>query len=285
MDDNLDWEVSQLRERYAWLGLTPEQALTVYSMEAQDMRPLTDKREYFSFWEQQDYDLDRWKALLDDRQMKLYEVHQAEQEQQHIAFLVERDVERAKEIPLRVEWVEWLRAEFVPGFQARAMQQYLFFHLEQEKQKYLRKEYRAFCTRRRQVALVNHYRQSKRWQPISLQEALLQQEEMEILPNFTFFEEDTDVGVRGVMDFLFSKYRHVVPNWAEFLEKEFAARAEQYREMRKKHFGEEVRTGGWSTYIYPRTERSDAEVGWMTYLLMEPTVRGGAESGGGPVHG
>jgi hypothetical protein len=202
-------------------------------------------------------------------QMKSYAARQSEGKRRHIAFLEERDAACVKDIPLVREWLEWLTTGFVPGLRREAKQQGVMFSIEKEKIAYLRQEFELYLKRARHSLLVRHYRDSRRWQPRSLELALLRHEEMRLLPNYLAFIGAADEAVRSVAAFLLRNYSSLIKEKAGFFEKQFALTGVYYRKLRQRHFGGEKPATGWHTTIEPKTDLSHAGIAWMTYLLME----------------
>lgn len=268
MDEKLEWEIKTIQGRYRYLRLSAKQALAVYHLE-QEWRPRDFDVDIFSFWEEQDYEWDRWRKILTDSQMKKFEERQAESVKREEKGLRASNEDAAKELALMQEWVGWLKEEFVPDLVRDAIKSGILFSVHWEKIQLLRREYKKYLERRRYSAIVKHYRYSRRLQPNTLELALLKVEEISVLPNYIFFIEQADEAVKAVATFLLKRFKGTIRSHTEFLKQKFAETGERWRILREKHFGDETKIAGWHFAIYPNHSLSDEEVAWMDYLLMD----------------
>lgn len=262
--------IRNIQNRYAELELNAEQAVKM--LELEDDKTITSfdaerRIESFSFWEQQDYELDEARRFLTEHQLGLYANRQCSAAEAHEVRLKEEDEKQAKELVVSEEYTIWLREQFLPGMLKELIHVPIVFSMEREKVAYLRAEYQRYLAVSRHNALVRHYRQYKTLAPNRLRIALLREERLAILPSYGTFIDGADDAVKSAGSFLADKYRGFAERGAEFFRKKSAESNSQYAEIRMRHIGERERSG-WRVTIMPKTSLTEAQHGLMAMMLV-----------------
>ncbi|HEY4063705.1 MAG TPA: hypothetical protein VGM30_17475 [Puia sp.] len=261
-------EFAAVQRRYDHLQLTYEQAEQVFLYEQESEAPIRGALS-FTFWEEREYEWDRMKAILTPEQLPLYERDRQQSIDAYEASLRKMDAaEWPVEIAIFEEMIAWYGETFIPGFRREALQVPILLFVETEKIVYLRAEYKKFLQRTRRDALVNHYRQSRSFQPNALRLALLRQHLLELWPDFARWYREADGPTQTVAAFVLERYQgYCRQGSAFFQEKEEAAR-HQWANIRTRHTGEAT-IRGWHVPASLQPAWSVEELGMMALVLME----------------
>jgi hypothetical protein len=271
MESQEKWELGIVRDRHRWLKLTPKQVRAVWEIEQMDNQLLlADHKEIFSFWEEMDRDWDRWHAILKPDQFKLWAGDHKKHQREHEQQLIRGDAGNLKDVEFHQVYMDWLRKTFLPGFHKAVGMDGIWMRIRlQDKIDYLRAEYRTHILRRKSNAIISHYRYCRRLQPNALRLALLRNELLNLLPDYTSFVRQADEGVKAVGGLLLEKQRFMFAQKGELILEKIKPMYAYHKVLRKKFFGDETPNDGWQVVIENKSDLTPAEQNWMNYLLMD----------------
>jgi hypothetical protein len=266
MNPETEQFINAVRTRYDYLQLSTVQANEVLQWQQQ---PTTYgiNVQTFSFWEELNFTLDKFRIILTDSQFFKYEEEQQKTVHAYEQTLMKKDADQSNELFFQEEWTGWLKEVFVPGFQKSALKEGILFSFERDKINYLRLEYQTFLAEQRQNTLVKHYRYSQRLQPNTLKLAMLRLGQLQLMPDYSSFMSWGDDAVKAVAAFLLEKYRGFGKTKAAFFQQKLEETEERLQRMREKYPRKPIR--GWHSTITPSNALPVEEHGLMCLMLME----------------
>jgi hypothetical protein len=255
-------EIRCVQDRHDSLKLTFGQAEQVYLFEQERDRHA---EEYFSFWEEMDFQMDVFRNILTAEQWTVYEPGWQEHIAFHIQTLIEGDQQALKQIAYCQAILDYYQQDFIPevkrsGLWSRVRDESSL----QPKADYLRAETTLFWQKRKKSILIHHYRHSRQYQPLSLQKALLKHQIHTLLPMVPVenIDEPTNAATRFVSDRLPIWY-FKLPAYAKLWEDHLL----RMQQLREQHFGKPSDRQGWHVTISTDPEKQQADF-LMSLLLM-----------------
>jgi hypothetical protein len=263
-----EWQLKALQTRFKAtydLVLTVDQAKKVYKYE-QDKNTYSEKN-FFSVWEEWDYELSTFKEILNDEQFKNYETFLKENVQRYEQSLVELDNERINEIAYNEELINFYETQFLPDFfKDPFLLTFGWLSADKAKIEYLRTEYKNFLNDTKKAILTNHFRHHRTFKPKELKLSLLQHTLSYIYPDYTSFKHQMDKPTLTVAHYLKTKFQYLPDTLDELLTRKYNELKELNDANFKKHYGE-IR--GWHVVVGQLTPEEEQEHRAMTLLLLD----------------
>lgn len=245
-DEELQMHIEMIQHTYQELNLSYQQALKIYLFEEENShRPIGYS---FSFWEEKDAELDCFTGILNEAQLKLYLQHRDENIFRHEQFLIDSDLSQKEYLDYHTDLINFYREQYIPDFfkEDLFIMRRVVISENETKLRYLKSEYKKFLDRSRAKIIVNHYRHSKLFEPITLQLALTRCNLLYIVPQFNYFQSEMDEPTKAVANYLVSTYQRFHEQHKVFFEQKAKALQSFMEHASAKHI---TPKGGWSTNI------------------------------------
>lgn len=229
--------INLVKERHYQLELTFEQAEKVYKYEQE--KNLYSNEYYFSVWEEYDYLLDNFQKILNEKQFKAFLTRHNEDIKNHEQFLIDNDKEQIKYIAYHNELLEFYNQNLFPAFfKEKFLTQTVSLSFEKAKIEFLKKEYKSFLDSQKVGFISSHYRNSRHYQPNSLQLALLRHKLNYVIPNFSLFKVKMDEPTKSVASFLLNKFQHILERHQDFFKRKEEELTFFAKSIQEKYIGE-----------------------------------------------
>ncbi|GAB3326096.1 hypothetical protein GCM10027299_25070 [Larkinella ripae] len=224
------------RNQYA-LELAFDQAERVYAFE--ESKNAYSTTDYFSEWEERDYEWTAFKAILTEAQFKDYEGKRKAFLQATEAGLMEEDRAKNVEIAYNQELIRFYENEFLPDFFKERFLLSLT-HLPETKTKvdFLKAEYQRYLIENRKHLLVTHFRFARTFMPNALTISLLQLKLTHLWPDYYYFSRKLDEPARATAEHLKKRLAYLDERTYAFVQEKYEA-LQAFNELNyKKHFSE-----------------------------------------------
>lgn len=215
LHDN-EWEIEALQTRYKAMNgieLTKDQAEKVFIYEQE--KNAGSSKYYFSTWEELDYEEVKFKEILTSSQFQSYISKRPSQLKQIEKSLIENDKQYLSQLIAAEKKLDYYKNILVPSLRKDLRLFYTAFDSEREKVDFLKSEYKKYLMNAKKQILVDHFRQSKTFQPIVLKLNLLRHEEKCLLPDYLAFKGTFDKPTKAVADFLLEKVLRISKNLSD----------------------------------------------------------------------
>jgi len=202
------WELEAIQNRYHathGLNLTAGQAKLMYEYE--QLRDTPSGNHYFSLWEELDFELVSFQEILTPEQFEVYKVNCQEVIRHHEEQLVLQDQEYVKYVEATKDLLRYYQKQLLPNLEKQGMIIWQAFRNDKEKVAYLKAEYKRFLEDNKKFILVNHFRNSKTFQPNLLKLSLLHHQLICMLPDYNSFQAGMDTPTRVIVEYLESKIK------------------------------------------------------------------------------
>lgn len=261
------WHIGQVQERYPIYNLSFEQAEKVYQFEQE--RDAHSEKDFFSEWEQWDFELATFREILKGEQLALYlSNHEAEIKAHEQHLIKEDNSERQlKQLEYVNRIIDYFQHEFVPGLLKNETVRRVAFvmYMEGNKLTYLEKEYKKHCAGIKKQIHIKHFRHNRTFRPNELKQALLHHSINYIWPNYDQFYHSTDKATQAVGDFLYERISRYFKSEHAFLTQAIEENQRFMNALFKEFFGD---MSGWHAYIEPSRE-DELKSFCMSLLLLD----------------
>ena len=256
--------INLVKDRHHQFKLTFEQAEKVYQYERD--KDLRSTENYFSSWEEYDYMFDNFQKILNEKQLKKFLAWHKENIKRHEEFLVESDKEQVKYIDYENELLKFYEERLFPEFfKEKFLTDTVSLSLEKFKVEFLKKEYKAFLDSQKVGIISSHYRESRLYQPNTLQVALLRHRLYYIIPRFSFFKTKMDEPTKATANFLLNKFQFILERHQEFFKRKAEELSSFAKSIQEKYIGEPK---GWH-YVIKETDEQQRENQIMQVVLID----------------
>ena len=276
-DEEYQMHVKRIQHTYEALNLSNDQALKMYLYEEENSRrPIGCS---LSFWEEQDAELDSYAKILNEAQLQLYLQHRDENIFRHERFLIDSDLSQKEYLDYHTDLTNFYREQYIPDFfkEDIFIMRRVVISENETKLHYLKSEYKKFLDRSRAKIIMNHYRHSKLFEPITLQLALTRCNLLYIVPRFKFFQSEMDAPTKAVANYMVSTYQRFHEQHKVFFEQKAKALQSFIEQASAKHIKPK---GGWHTTInLHETEEEIIAERIMQLLLADEMFYGLKEAG------
>ncbi|MFC5407793.1 hypothetical protein ACFPMF_00625 [Larkinella bovis] len=219
------WLIDIIKDRFQnmyGLELTDEQAERIHQFE--DDKNVYSATDFFSEWEEWDFEWASFKDILTEQQFETYEEKRKGFIQQMETGLKEADRARAVEIDYHQELIGYYENEFLPDFfNDRFLQPLAILPETKTKVDFLKAEYRRYLIEYRKHVLVGHFRYARTFRPNLLRISLLQLKLNHLWPDYFYFKRKMDESTKAVAEYLEKKVDYLDDRTYEFVRKKFDA--------------------------------------------------------------
>ncbi len=258
------WTINLVRDRYHQFKLSFEQAEKIFEFEK--TLDLHSTKYFFSTWEEEDFILDNFRKILNEKQLKKFIGRQKQNIRRHEQHLTEGDKEQEKYIKYYNELIDFYEQRIVPEFLKEKIHIDIAISIESKaKVEFLKQEYKKYLDEQKLNILTSHYRHNKLFSPNQLEVKLLMHKLECIIPIYFSFKNHIDKPTKAVANFLIKKYHYIptrLENFFKLKQQEYSSAIE---EIKSKHIGE---IKGWHTTI-TETELQQIENQIMQVVLMD----------------
>jgi hypothetical protein len=265
LPDEYQWYVNLVRDRYEYLNLTYEQAEEIHKYQ-QDKDTYSNKH-FFSFWEEQDYELTIFTGILNQEQLKSYEAFLKENIKRYEQSLIEQDGQKTNEIAFYEELIGFYDTSFLPDFFKNPSLLFAALFTDRAKIDFLKMEYKQFLNDTKKAIVTSHFRNSRTYKPNEFKASLLRHQLSYMLPDYPSFKYLMDEATKAVANYLATKLRHFPDETEELVTRKFKELQEFRDGCFKKHYGE-VR--GWHAVVGQQpTQEEEKENRTLTLMLLD----------------
>lgn len=260
-----------VQSRYHPYNFSFEQAEAVYGFEQE--RDASSGTNFFSQWEEWDFEMATFREILNEEQLALYLVNHEAEVKAYEKQLTEQDNSETqiKQLTYMTRMLAYYRNELIPGLQKNEeVRRYLSIARigENNKLNYLKEEFKQYLPGVRKQTLINHFRQNRTFRPNALKHALLMHSINDVWPDYEPFYHSMDTPTRAVADFLEHKVTRYFAEIKKILEQNIAHRQGFMDRLFKEFFSHE---GGWHVYR-ETTPEAALKTFSMSLLLLETSV-------------
>ena len=263
-NEEYQWHINLIKDRYNALNLTFEQAEKIYTYEKD--KDIFSEKSIFSAWEEWDYELTIFRDILNAEQFNNYEVSLKEIIKHYEQTLIQQDKEDTNEILYFEELINYYETRFLPDIFNTSILRFSFLQNDKSKIEYLKTEYNRFLNDTKKELLSNHFRYNRTFKPNELKVALLRHKLSYYIPNYNHFKYMMDEPTKAVALYLYSKLQNLPENIEEIINRKFHELKEFCNELYKKHY---TNSEGWHVVIAKNSAEEEKEFRIMTYLLLD----------------
>ncbi|MDJ1473085.1 hypothetical protein QNI19_19655 [Cytophagaceae bacterium DM2B3-1] len=254
--------IHTIQNRYRSLKLTFEQAEQVHLFDQQTSHSRED--DYFSVWEEMDFQMDTFRSILTSEQWGIYEPDWQEQIAYYVNTLIESDQNHTKEIAYYHDVLAYLNQTFVPNLRHWGINQWAWIEPSlQPKIEYLRAEAKLLWLKKKKNIYIYHYRHYRQYQPLRLQAALLQHQMIALQPVLPF--DTTEEPIKLMVQFVKKNLpMHSMSQlgYSDLWEAHLA----HMEQLGEQHYGKRSSRQGWHIQVTRDTE--DSKVDFLMSLLL-----------------
>ncbi|WP_026897852.1 hypothetical protein [Daejeonella oryzae] len=266
--EDYQWHINLVKDRNHDLNLTFEQAEQIYKIE--EDKSIYSEKQYFSAWEEMDYELSTFKKILNPKQFATFEINMKEIVENYQQSLIEQDTEKLIEIEFNKATIKYYEEQFLPGFFKEPLL-YTFHWLSADKAKieFLKAEYKKFLDDSRKRILIEHFRHYRTFKPNELEASLLQHKLSYLWPDYLSFKAVMDEPTKVITEYLKQKFKYVIEKYDEFIAKKLEELIVFNKENSDKYHDDSH--GGWHTIVIGQTntEEEEKEYRAMCVLLLD----------------
>ena len=265
--EEYQWHINLVKDRNHALNLTFEQAEQVYKFE-EDKTICSDKQ-YFSTWEEWDYEFYTFKRILNQEQFDIFEQNMKDAVENYQQSLIEQDIENLKEIEFNKETIKYYEEQFLPDFFKDPVL-YTFHWLSGERAKieFIKAEYKKFLSNSKRRILIDHFRHNRIFKPNEVEVSLLRHKLSYLWPDYNSFKEQMDEPTKAMTEYLKQKFKYFIEKYDEFIVSKLEGLKIFNKENFDKYHGES--RGGWRTIIIGQTSPDEErEYRTMCILLLD----------------
>ena len=261
--DEYQWSVNLVRDRYAYLSLTFEQAELIYKYELE--RDTNSDKYYFSQWEEWDFELTSFQEILAGEQLNGYQKFRNESIESYIKNLIELDSKSQSDIDYKCDLISFYELQFLPEIRADMFLNFFWLHSDTPKIEYLRREYKRFLDDTKKEILTSHFRHNRIYRPNALKASLLQHKLSCILPDYFRFQHVMDNPTKSVAAYLKSRVKTLPPETESLVSRKFEELITFNQSNLNNHFGN---IEGWHVFgrLSPEEEKIHRN---MSLLLLD----------------
>jgi len=241
--EDYQWSVNLVRDRYAYLNLTFEQAELIYKYELE--RDTNSDKYYFSQWEEWDFELTSFQEILEVEQWNMYQNIHRESLEKYSKNLVEQDDKSQSDIDFNSDLISFYVSKFLPDIRADIFLKFGWLQRETSKIEYLRREYKSFLNDTKKEILTSHFRHYKVYRPKGLKASLLQHKLSCIFPDYVRFKHVMDDPTKSVAAYLEARVKTLPPETENLLSRKFEELKEFNRSNFTNHYGD---IEGWHVF-------------------------------------
>lgn len=218
--EEYNWEVNLVKDRYDYLDLTFQQAERVNIHEKDKM--LYSDKHLFSTWEEWDFDRTVFEKILDSKRFELFLQEQERVKEEHVSWLVQTDNEKLSEISYYNELIRYFTEEFIPYFFKEEIGiRFSGIFSDKSKIDFLKEEYKRYLNDGKKGILVAHFRHNRHFKPNELNLSLLKHKLDYIIPNYDYFKRSMDKPTKAVAAFLEKEFKYIVDDEKEIVDNKF----------------------------------------------------------------
>lgn len=265
--EDYQWHINLVKDRNHVLNLTFEQAEQVYKFE--EDKSIYSEKQYFSTWEEWDYELSTFKKILNQEQFAIFEQNMKEAVENYQQSLIKQDLESLKEIEFKNETIKYYEEQFLPDFFKDPVL-YTFHWLSGDKAKidFLKAEYKKFLYVSKKRILIEHFRHNRIFKPNELEVSLLRHKLSYLWPDYYSFKAQIDEPTKAIIEYLKQKCKYFIEKYDEFILRKLEALKIFHKENFDKYHGES--RGGLHTIIIGQTSPDEErEYRAMCLLLLD----------------
>lgn len=268
--EEYQWHLRNIKEKYEYLNLTPDQSEEIYRFE-EDKNMHSIKRS-LSVWEDWEYEKFTFRLILTESQFDDYLEKSDEAYKLFEQNLIEFDALRKIDVSYNQKILEY----YIEVFVANLLRDPLILtntavYSVKEKVTFLKSEYRMFLNDSKKDILIDNFRHNRLFTPNLLQASLLQHSLCYVWPASISFEDSADEGTKAVISYLSAKVKSFPPN-IEALLTQLTAELNAYRKaLFKTYYGE---PHGWHVDIEPQNKEALKKEWIMQLLLLDKEFYG-----------
>lgn len=249
-EEEYKYHINLTQSRYQHLNLSFEQAEKVFKFE-------NEKDSYigleYSTWEEWDFELTFFSAILSSEQLKNYENDIFEVKGRYIERLKEDDKSSIKDIEYYQRLIEFYENQFLPDLLKTPyipMRKWLFD--DESKVDYICEEYRKFLSNEKSSLLTYHFRHYRSYKPNKLKATLLEHKLLYLFPDYKLFSKEMDTPTKAVGLYFFDKLEYI----PDYIDKVLN---EKYNALNKfqKSIRQEKQNTGWLVHFESNTKDED----------------------------
>lgn len=207
-----------------------------------------------------------FKEILNEQQFEIYLPILENNIEINQQALIETDKSYIKQVTAAEDKLIYYKDILLPAFDYREIN-LRFFQKDYYKINFLKNEYKLYLNDNKKKMLVNHFKNSKTFQPNLLKLVFYQHEVECLLPNYKSFKLQMDEPTKAVAIFLKEKLHRFFLNKEEIFNKIFKELIDFEKANTAEHIG---KMQGWHVPIdqYQLKEEID-EMRLMTFVLLD----------------
>lgn len=195
------WYREVMENNYRIPDLTDDQVDKVLQYEKEKAHFPSDQ--FFSLWEEAEYERYVFKRFLTDEQWKVYNTRVEQNIQFNEKSFIDRDGDILTEIKHQEERLRFYKEQFVPGiFMDHSISINIISLKEQNKINYLKDEYNRYLNNNKMKILINHFRYYRGLQPNQLKLSLIIHKISCLWPDYKSFEAHMDEPTKTIAGFI-----------------------------------------------------------------------------------
>jgi hypothetical protein len=195
------WYREVMENNYRIPYLTDDQVDKILQYEKEKAHFPSDQ--FFSLWEEAEYERYVFKPFLTDEQWKVYNTRVDQNIQFNEKSFIDRDGDLLPEIKRQEERLRFYEDLFVPGISSDPKILINIISLkEQSKINYLKDEYYRYLNSNKAKILVDHFRYYRGLQPNQLKLSLILHKISCVWPDYTSFENHMDKPTKSIAGFI-----------------------------------------------------------------------------------
>jgi hypothetical protein len=259
-NDN-NWNINVIKDGYAYLELTNEQAEQVFLFEQNNRHQ---GKTFFTDWEQWDYQLHFFSQILDKNQFAKFSQKQKKQIRWHEKGLKKQlEEESLKRIDYTTQIITYYEQQLLPDLFSSGIQ--LGFgsvYSENSKVDFLKAEYKKFLQESRTELLINHFKYYRTHSPITLKATLLNHKISYLWPDYRFFKIRMDEPTKSTAAFLEKELYFLPKELDPFLQKISKEASAFFRELSAKYYSD------YPVYTYGQSSPKEEMEGRLMSLIL-----------------
>jgi len=266
MQDEIDWELKVIQDRYHLYKITPMQAEKIKAYEEEKASFVYPH--HLSFWEEMDFEWTVLKDIFTEKQWRLYEKHSKKSIEQYTASLKESDRSYQKQINYQEELIQAFREKLLSELWGKeTMTLRMWMREEQTKLVYLKTEYGRFLASYKSEILTSHFRHYKTHQPLLLRASLLRHALLTVFPDYRAFKGAVDAPTKAVALHLEERVKYSPDEVTAYVNRTMKTFLKFQNKLFKKHHKDYP--GGWHVVVGKESEEELTTALLMSVLLLD----------------
>jgi hypothetical protein len=251
-----------VQDRYNYLKITLSQAKEIFQFERD--KNAYSENEYFSVWEEWDYDYSCMKDILSPIQLKKYSIFREKNIKRHESFIKNDDKKKIKDIKYYNELISYITNKYLLDYSKIALFVQMGLFREQDKIKLIKAEYLKFLEETKKSLIVNHIRQRRIFCPNELKATMLRHGMWTLIPEYGYFKRKMDEPTKAIAKYLVQRLSHISKERFDVIHKK-NKELESFRKRLFKKYFDEVK--GWHTFAVKLSSEEEFEAFIMTHLI------------------